>query len=36
VAARPGSMDDERREARDPLVQGDMVDLDATLGQQLL
>ena len=35
VAKRSGSIDEERREALDPPVHGDVVDLDATLAQEL-
>jgi len=36
VAAWPGRVDDQRREALHPPVQGDVVDVDAALGQELL
>jgi hypothetical protein len=36
VAARPGSVDQQRREPLHPAVDADLVDLDAALGQQLL
>jgi hypothetical protein len=36
VAAGPGSLGQQGREALDPAVDGDVVDLDAAFGQQLL
>ena len=36
VAARPGRVGQERREALHPPVDGDVVDLDATLGEEFL
>jgi transcriptional regulator with XRE-family HTH domain len=36
VAAGPGGLGQQRREALDPAVDGGVVDLDATLGEQLL
>ena len=36
MAAGPGSLDQQRREPLDPPVDGDVVDLDAALGEQLL
>ena len=36
VPARPGRVDQQRGEALHPPVDGHVVDLDATLGQQLL
>jgi len=36
VAARPGRIDDQRSEPLHPPIQGDVIDLDPTLGQQLL
>jgi hypothetical protein len=36
MAARPGGVGQQRREAQHPPVDGDMVDLDTALGGQLL
>jgi hypothetical protein len=36
VAARPGGVDQQRREAEHPAVDGHVVDLDAALGQEFL
>jgi hypothetical protein len=36
VPAGPGALGQQRRESQDPPVDGDVVDLDAALGQQLL
>lgn len=36
MATRPSGLDDQRREALHPPVQGDVIDLDATLCEQLL
>jgi len=36
MAAGPGSLGQQRREPLDPSVDGDVVDLDAAFGQQLL
>ncbi len=36
VAAGPGGLDEKRREALHPAKDGDMVDVDAPFGQQLL
>ena len=35
MAARPGRIGEEWREALDPPIDGDVVDLDPTLGEQL-
>jgi hypothetical protein len=36
MAAGPGRLGQQRREPVDPPVDGDVVDLDAALGEQLL
>jgi hypothetical protein len=36
VAAGPGGVGEQRREPHHPPVDGDVVDLDAALGEQLL
>jgi hypothetical protein len=36
MAAGPGSLGEQRREPLHPPEDGDVVDLDATFGQQLL
>jgi len=36
VAARPGSLGQQRREPLDPPVDADVIDLDTPLGEQLL
>jgi hypothetical protein len=36
VPTGPGSLDQQRREAADPAIDGGVVDLDAALGEQLL
>ena len=36
MPARPGRVDQQRREALHPPEQGDVIDLDAALGEELL
>jgi len=36
VPSRPGCVDQQRREALHPAIEGDVIDLDAPLGEQLL
>ena len=36
MAARPGGLDEQRSEPLHPPVDGDVVDFDAALGEQLL